>query len=65
MCLTIGITILYSTTETQLVSYSQCTVDAPVWSYKASIYVLIDLFFLTDLHMHLTYPSVESESIAV
>ena len=34
MCLTLGVTILDPTTETQLVLYSQCTVAAPVWSAR-------------------------------
>ena len=64
MCLTLGVTILSSTTETKLVLSSQCTVGAPVWSAKSSMYLRITLVFLTALYMHLIYPSVESDAIA-
>ena len=64
MCLTIGVTILASTTEIQLVLSSQCTLGAPVWSAKASMHLRITLVFLTALYMHLISPSVESDSIA-
>ena len=63
MCLTLGVTLLDSTTETQLVLYSQCTVVVPVWSAKAYMYPRI-IFFFTDLYMHLIYPSVESYAIS-
>ena len=63
-CLTIGLTILASTKDIQLVLSSQCTVGEPVWSYKASMYLQIDLFFLTALYMHIISPSVESEDVA-
>ena len=39
-------------------------VGAPVWSSKASMYLRITLVFLTDLYMHLIFPSVESEAIS-
>ena len=65
MCLTLCVTILASTTEIKLVLYSQCTVVAPVWSAKASIYLQINLVFLTALYIHIIYPSVESYAIAV
>ena len=63
-CLTIGVTILASTTEMQLVLSSKCNVGAPVWSAKASVYRWIALFFLTDFYMHIIYPSVDSEATA-
>ena len=58
MCLTLGVTLLASTTEIQLVLSSQYTVVAPVWSAKASMYLLIALILLTSLYMHLIYPSM-------
>ena len=64
MCLTPGVTILASTTEIHLVLYSQCTVGAPVWIDKASMYLRITLVFLTDLYTHLIYPAVESDAIS-
>ena len=64
MCLTIGVTILASTKIIQLVLSSKCTVGAPVWSAKASIYLRITLFLLTYLYMNLIPQSVESEAIA-
>ena len=45
MCLTLGVTILYSTTEIQLVLSSQCYVGAPVWGDKASMYLGINLIY--------------------
>ena len=56
MCLTLGVTILSSTTEIRLVLYSQCYVGAPVWSAKASMYLRITLVFLTALYIHIIYP---------
>ena len=64
MCLTLGVTILASTTEIQLVLSYQYTVGAPVRSSKASMYLLITLVLLTYLYMHLISPSVESDTIA-
>ena len=64
MCLTPGVTILASTTERQLVLSYQCTVGAPVWSAKASIYLWIYLVLFTALYMNLIYPPVESDAIA-
>ena len=64
MCLTLGLTPLSSTTEIQLVLAYQCTVGAPVWSARASMYIRITLVLLTDLYMHLIYPSLDSESIS-
>ena len=64
MCLTLGVTLLASTTEIQLLSSPQYTVGAPVWSAKASMYLRITLVFLTALYMHLISPSVESDAIA-
>ena len=53
MCLNLGVTILASTTEIQLVLSSQCTVGACVYSAKASMYLRITLVFFTALYMHL------------
>ena len=64
MCLTIGVTLLASTTEIQRVLSSQSTVCVPVWSATASIYIGINLTFLTALYMHLISASVESDDIA-
>ena len=64
MCLTLEVTILDSTTEIYFVLSSQCTIGAPVWSDKASMYLRITLDFLTDFYMHLISPSVESYDIA-
>ena len=61
VCLTLGVTILDSTTEIKIVLYYQCTVVVPVWSDKASVYLHITLVLLTALYMHLIYPAVESE----
>ena len=55
--------LLYSTTEIKIVLSSQCTIGAPVWSSKDSIYLNIALFFLEDLYMHLISPPEDSESI--
>ena len=64
ICLTLGVTILASTTEIQLVLSSQCTVSAPVYSAKASMYLRITLGFFTSLYMHLISPSVKSDAIS-
>ena len=64
MCLTLGVTLLYSTTEIKLVFYSQFNVGASVWSYRASMYLQNTLFLFTALYMYLIYPSVDSEAIA-
>ena len=61
MCLTIGVTILASTTEIKIVLYYQFNVCTPVWSSKASMYLHIHLFLLTALHMNLIYISEEPE----
>ena len=45
MCLTLGATLLASTTDIQLVLYSQCTVGGPVWSAKAYMYLRITFVF--------------------
>ena len=58
MCLTLGVTILDSTTEIQLVLSYQCTVSAPVLSAKDTMYLCIYLSFLKSFYMHLIYPSV-------
>ena len=44
MYLTLGVTPLASTTEIQLVLSYQCTVGAPVWIAKASMYLRISFF---------------------
>ena len=64
MYLNLGVTLLASTTYIQLVLSSQYIVGAPVRSSKASMYLRVALVFLTALHVHLIYPSVESDSIA-
>ena len=61
---TIGVTLLCSTTEIQLVLSSQCSVGEPVWSAKASIYLEITLVLLRALYMYLIFPSVDSDAIA-
>ena len=53
--LTLGVTILASITEIQVVLSSELTVGAPVWSAKAYIYTWMTLFFLTYLYMHLFF----------
>ena len=62
MCLTQGVTLLYSTIDIKLVFSSQCTVGAPVRSDKSSMYICIALFFLTALHIYPIYPSLESKA---
>ena len=64
-CLTLGVTLLASTTEIKLVLSYQFTAGAPVWSAKASVYLLIALVLLTELYIYLFSPSSESEAIAV
>ena len=64
MCLTIGVTILASTTDIKLVLSYQCTAGATVWSGKDSMCIWITFILLTALYMHLFYPSVESDAIA-
>ena len=64
MCLTIGLTISDSKIDIKFVLSSQCTAGAPLWSYKASMFLQIALVLLTSLYMHLIYPSVESDYIA-
>ena len=63
MCLTPGVTILYSTTEKQLVLDYQCNFGAPVWISKASMYLQISLVLFTALYINLISPPVDSESI--
>ena len=63
MCLTLVVTILYSTIEMQLLMSSQFTFGAPVCSAKASMYIMIDLVFLTSLYMHIISLLVDSEAI--
>ena len=60
ICLTLGVNIPASTTEIQPVLSSQCTVGAPLWITKDSMYLCTALVFLTELYMHLISPSVES-----
>ena len=64
MCLTIGVTLLDSTTEIQLVLSSQFIGFAPVYSARASMYLRMTLVFLTALYMHIISLSVDSEAIA-
>ena len=64
MCLNLGVTLLASKTEIQLVLSFQYNVGAPVWSDKASMDLRTTLVFLTALYMHLISTSVESDSIA-
>ena len=64
MCLTLVVTILASTTEIKLVLSSQCTVCAPLWISKASMYLRKTLVLLTAFYMYLISPSVESEDIS-
>ena len=56
MYLTLGVTLLASTTEIQLILYSQCTVVAPLWSSRDLIYLQINLVFLAALYMHIISP---------
>ena len=64
MCLTLGVTLLASTTDIQLVLYSKCTIGASVWSDNYPMYLRITFVLLTYLYMHLIYPSVNSDAIA-
>ena len=64
ICLTLGVTLLASTKEIQLVLSYQCTVGATVWSARDYMYLQIILVLLTALYMHIIYPSVESEAIS-
>ena len=64
MCLTLGVTILASTIEIQILLSSQFTFGTPVCSARASMYLRKTLVLLTDLYMHIIPPSVESEDIA-
>ena len=58
ICLTLGVTILDSTTEMQLVLSSLCNVGAPVWSAKYSMWRQIALGIFTDLYMPLISQAV-------
>ena len=62
--LTLGLTILASKTEMQIVLSYKCTVGTPLWSARASMYLCITLVFLTALYMHIISPSVESDYIS-
>ena len=64
MCLTLGVTILASIAEIQLLLSSQYTISSPVCSAKESMYPRMTLVLLTALFMHLISPSVGSDSIA-
>ena len=55
MCLTLGVTILYSTTYIQLVLSSQCSGGAPFWSAKDSIYLLVALVLFIALYMYIFF----------
>ena len=61
MCLTLGLTILASTTEIQRVLYSQYTVGSIVLSAKVSMYRRIALVLCTYLYLHLISSPVDSE----
>ena len=63
MCLTLGVTLLYSTIDIKMLLSSQITVGAPVWSARAYMYLWIILVLLKALYMHLISTSVESEDI--
>ena len=63
ICLTLVVTTLASTIEIRLVLSYQCTVGAPVWIHKDSMYLWTALVFLPALHMHIISPSVDSEDI--
>ena len=56
MPLTLGVIILASTTEIQLVLYLKYTVGAPVWSAKDYMHLRIALVLLTELCMHIIIP---------
>ena len=43
MFLILGVSLLYLTTEAQILLYYQCNVGAPVWSAKDSMYLRTDL----------------------
>ena len=64
LCLTLGVTILASTTEIQIVLSYQCTVGESVWIDSSSMYLRITIVLFTALYMHLIYPSVGSETIS-
>ena len=63
MCLTLGVTLLAPIKDIKRVLSSQCTVGAPVWSAKASMYLWITFVLLADFYMHLIYTSVESDAV--
>ena len=63
MYLTLGVNILDSTTETQLVLSSQYNVGETVCIAKAYMYLWITLVLLIDLCMHLISPPVKSRYI--
>ena len=50
MCLNLGVTVLASTTEIQLVLSSQCTICSPKWSAKDSMYLLITFLLYSFVH---------------
>ena len=56
MCLSLGVNILASTKEIQLVLSSQCAVGASVCSAKKFMYTLIKFVLFTDFYMHLISP---------
>ena len=62
MYLTLGVSLLDSTTEIQFVFSYQCNFGVPVWSANASMYLRIALFLLTALYMYLIYSSMDSDS---
>ena len=64
ICLSLGVTFLDSTAEIKLMLSYQCTVGAPVYISKASVYLCIALVFLKALYIHIIFPSVKSEAVA-
>ena len=64
MSLTLGVNILASTTEIQLMLSSQLTDGAPVCSAKVYMYLRIALVFLKSLNMNIIYTPLDSEYTA-
>ena len=56
MYLTLGVNILASTTEIQLLLSFKCTVGETVWISKAPVYLCICLILFTEFYMHLIFP---------
>ena len=62
--LTLGVNILSSTTDIQVVLSYQCTVRVLVCNAKAPMYLRIIFVFLTVLYIHIIHPPVESDDIS-